>query len=95
MTNRQARIKRFKEAFQKVEQLMNESYVVQWDGDNIIDFVWSPDKFMVLFAEGYIEFGENCRNRLGWVHLDDLTISEIDTKLKEYLTVWKKVEIKL
>lgn len=92
MTNRQARIKRLKEAFQKVEELMNEGYVVQWDGEVVERIIWDNGVELChgdLCASGvYDEIGE-------FQDLADATIAEINKELAERLTVWKRVEIKL
>lgn len=97
MNNRQARIKRINAAFKKAEELMNEGYIVQWDGDTITDFVWDESSLQLeVNSEGYItryliydvdqEFGSDYA---------DMKMSFIDEVLKERLTVWKRVEIKL
>lgn len=92
MTNRQARIKRIKATFQKVEQLMNEGYVVQWDGEVVTRFDWSSGLDLyhgVLCASGiYEDSGE-------FEDMADLIISEINKELLERLTIWKKVEVKV
>ena len=92
MYNSQARIKRLKEAFQKVEQLMNEGYVVQWDGEVVTRFDWSSGLDLYhgdLCASGvYEEIGE-------FQDLADSTIAEINVALAERLTVWKRVEVRL
>ncbi len=91
-SNRQARINRLKAAFQKAEELMNEGYIVQWDGEVVTRFDWSSGLDLyhgALCASGvYEELGE-------FQDLADLTIAEINKELAERLTVWKKVEIKL
>lgn len=94
-SNRQARINRLKEAFQKVEQLMNEGYVVQWDGEVVERVVVDNESVGLRFEDGVTawlfmwfgkeEFGVLC----------NLTIAEINKELAERLTVWKRVEIKL
>ena len=97
MSNRQARINRLKAAFQKAEALMNEGYIVQWDGETITDFVWDENSLMLeAVADTYVtrhmiydvnqEFGTDYA---------DMKMSFIEEVLKERLTVWKRVEIKL
>lgn len=92
MNNRQARIKRINIAFKKAEQLMNDGYIVQWDGDVVTRFDWSSGLDLYhgdLCASGvYEELGE-------FSDIADLTIAEINKELKERLTVWKKVEIEI
>lgn len=93
--NRQARIKRIKESFQKAEELMNEGCVVQWDGEDVERFDWSegltlhhtPDHLYIATSIYYEDDA--------WDDLADLTIAEINKELKDRLTVWKRVEIKL
>ena len=92
MTNRQARIKRLKEAFQKVEQLMNEGYVVQWDGEVVERIMW--DHGVELCHGCYCSSGVyDDHGELS--DMADYTIPEINKELKERLTVWKKIEVKL
>lgn len=97
MTNRQARIKRLKAAFQKVEELMNDGYVVQLDGETITGFVWDDSSLKLeAVVDTYVtrhliydidqEFGTDYA---------DMTMSFINEVLKERLTVWKKVEVKI
>lgn len=90
--NRQARIKRLKAAFQKAEELMNEGYIVQWDGEVVTRFDWSSGLDLYhgdLCASGVYEEPTESQD------LADSTIAEINKELAERLTVWKKVEIKL
>lgn len=96
MSNRQARINRLKAAFQKVEQLMKEGYVVQWDGDTVVSLNWT---------EGLCFGHEDDRlytvtvmyehDNSGFEDFADLPIDEINKELSERLTVWKRVEVKL
>jgi len=92
MTNRQARIKRLKEAFQKAEELMNEGYVVQWDGDVVVGLRWDYglelDHGDWCYTGIYEDSGE-------FEDMADMKISEINKELLERLTIWKKVEVKV
>lgn len=94
MTNRQARIRRLKAAFQKAEELMKAGYVVQWDGEVVTRFDWTygltlffNDSFHTHIYDDLIE--------------DDLTdyadMSDefLESVLLNRLTVWKRMEIKL
>ena len=54
-SNRQARINRLKAAFKKAEELMNEGYVVQLDGETITGFVWGESSLMLeVVADTYV-----------------------------------------
>lgn len=92
MSNRQARIKRLKAAFQKAEELMNEGCIVQWYGEVVTRFDWSSGLEIYhgdCFASSiYDDVGE-------FQDLADSTIAEINSELKERLTVWKQVEVRL
>lgn len=92
MSNRHARINRLKAAFQKAEELMNEGYVVQWDGDTVVGLRWD---YGLELAHGnwcytgiYEDSGE-------FEDMADYTIPEINKELDERLSVWKRVEVKL
>ena len=91
-SNRQARINRLKAAFQKVEQLMKEGYVVQWDGEVVDRLYWANGLDLGhgigLYSGIYSEDGE-------FQDMADLTIPEINKELSERLTVWKKFDVKL
>ena len=94
-SNRQARINRLKAAFQKAEALMNEGYIVQWDGEVVEKFCWSDGLALIhpddrLYVSTSIYYGDD-----SWSDLADYTITEINAELAERLTVWKKVEIEL
>ena len=94
-SNRQARINRLKAAFQKAETLMNEGYIVQWDGEVVEEVIFNEDSLLLeTNFENFIH-----RTTIYDSHdstdYADRTISEINAELKERLTVWKKVEIKL
>lgn len=92
MTNRQARIKRLKEAFQKVEELMNDGYVVQWDGEVVTRFEWRNG----LDLEHSVGYYSGIYEDAGvYEDMADLTITEINKELAERITVWKKVEVKI
>ena len=99
MTNRQARINRLKAAFQKVEQLMKEGYVVQWDGEVIEKIVWSQcDLHLETNYENWVTQIRIYSERSDVVEfhdMADMNISEINKELSERLTVWKKVEAKI
>ena len=96
-SNRQARINRLKAAFQKAEELMNEGYVVQLDGETVTGFVWDESSLMLeAVADTYVtrhmiydvdqEFG---------LDYADMKMSFIEEVISERLTIWKKVEVKL
>lgn len=96
MTNRQARIKRLKEAFQKAEELMNEGYVVQWDGEVVDDISFSEDSLLVeTNCENYVSRSVIYQGFIDRSDYADLTTDEIEKVLAERLTVWKKVEVKV
>lgn len=92
MTNRQARIRRLKAAFQKAEELMKDGYVVQWGGEVVTRFEWRNGLDLAhnigCYSGIYEDSGE-------FEDMADLIISEINKELAERLTVWKRVEIKL
>lgn len=91
-SNRRARINRLKAAFQKVEQLMKDGYVVQWDGEVVERILW--DNGVELCHGDYCISG--VYDELGDLSdMADLTIAEINKELSERLTIWKKVEVKL
>lgn len=95
MTNRQARIKRLKAAFQKVEQLMKEGYVVQWDGDIVEKVIFTNDSLRLeTNFENFIHRTTIYDSRDSEDYAD-MTIEFIESALKERLTVWKKVEVKI
>lgn len=93
MTNRQARIKRLKEAFQKAEELMNEGYIVQWDGEVVTRLDLSDG--VTCWASANCASVVYSESDEGWNNLLDMKISEINAELKERLTVWKKVDVKI
>lgn len=92
MSNRQARIRRLKAAFQKAEELMKAGYVVQWDGEVVTRFDWSNgldlEHSVGCYSGVYDDVGT-------YEDLADLKIEEINEELKARLTVSKRVEIKL
>lgn len=94
-SNRQARINRLKAAFQKAEELMNDGYVVQWDGEVVEKVIFNDDSLMLeTNFENFIHRDTIYDNRNSTDYAD-MKIEFIESVLKERLTVWKKVEIKL
>ncbi len=94
-SNRQARIKRINAAFQKAEELMNEGYIVQWDGEVVEKVIFNDDSLMLeTNFENFIHLNTIYDNRNSTDYAD-MKIEFIESVLKERLTVWKKVEIKL
>jgi hypothetical protein len=94
-SNRQARINRLKAAFQKAEELMNDGYIVQWDGEVVEKVIFNDDSLMLeTNFENFIHLNTIYDNRNSTDYAD-MKIAEINKELAERLTVWKKVEIKL
>jgi len=95
MNNRQARIKRINAAFKKAEELMNDGYIVQWDGEVVEEVIFSEDSLMLeTNFENFIHRTTIYDSRDS-ADYADMTLEFIEEALKERLTVWKKVEIKL
>lgn len=95
MNNRQARIKRINAAFKKAEELMNEGYVVQWDGEIVEQVIFGEDSLMLEtnfenFVHRIVIYDDSDSTDYA-----DMKIDFIESALKEHLTIWKKVEIKL
>lgn len=96
MTNRQARIKRLKEAFQKVEQLMNDGCRVEWCRELVEDIIFSEDSLLVeTNCENYVSRSVIYQGFIDRSDYADLTTDKIEKVLAKRLTVWKRVEIKL
>lgn len=89
-THRQQRVDRLTKFFKKVEQRLNDGYVVLWDCERVLAIDWS-EGLTLTHASGNTDIFYASEE---WEDLADMKIAEIEKELEQYLVVSKRVKIK-